>query len=92
MTKDSFDAVVRFRAPKELKAKIEAIAARRTQDISEYLRQRCLDIVEEFERQHPGVLDVPAQEPTGKATPKVVRPAPKSHQGGAVKAPHRKAG
>ncbi len=47
--KDPFTAIIRFRAPPELKARLTAIAGRRRQDLSEYLRQRCLDIVEEHE-------------------------------------------
>jgi hypothetical protein len=57
MSKDAFEDTIRFRAPAELKEKLTAIAARRTQDLSEYLRQRCLDIVEEFELQHPDFFE-----------------------------------
>lgn len=57
MSKEAFEETIRFRAPAELKIKLTAIAARRTQDLSEYLRQRCLDIVEEFEVKHPDFFE-----------------------------------
>jgi hypothetical protein len=49
----SKDVVIRFRATALLKRKLLALAKLRDQDLSEYLRQRCIDIVEEYERRHP---------------------------------------
>jgi hypothetical protein len=72
MSKDAFDDIIRFRAPSSLKEKLEKIAATRTQDVSEYLRQRCLDIVADFEAKHPGFFAElkAAEDPSSYGHPK----------------------
>lgn len=47
----SKDALIRFRASKLLKSKLEALAAKKEQSLSDYLRTRCIEIVAQIEKE-----------------------------------------
>lgn len=74
-------AVIRFRASTELKSRVERLAKRKEQDLSDYLRLRTIEIVEAEERalglapiaastavnDRPATLVVPERKPVAKS-------------------------